>query len=146
MKSLLTCALVTVMASSAFAGKPLTKAKKPNCGEAYDLAPRTSTTPEATTRVEKKGLSAAQIATVVKARLAEVQVCWAKLPSGQRKDGMALLQLAIDETGEVQTVGVVGAALPGEAQRCIAARASAWKFPAADRAGDYEYGVQLRAV
>ncbi len=59
---------------------------------------------------------------------------------------MALLQLAIDETGEVQTVGVVGAALPGETQRCIAARAGAWKFPVSDRAGDYEYGVQLRTM
>ncbi len=137
MKSLL---IVTLMAASALAGTP----KKPNCGEHYDLAPRTAATPSETTRVAKKGLSEAQIATVVKAKLGEVQYCWAKLPSGQRKDAMALLQLAIDETGEVQTVGVVGP--PSDAQRCISERAGVWKFPASDRAGDYEYGVQLRAM
>ncbi|CAN5371093.1 hypothetical protein BH11MYX1_BH11MYX1_19820 [soil metagenome] len=147
MKSFLTCALVTVLASSAFAGKPTsTTTKKPKCGENYELAPRTSATPTETTRVEKKGLSESQVANVVKSRLADVRDCWAKLPSGQRRDAMALLQLAIDETGEVQTVGVVGAAVPGDAQRCIATRAGAWKFPAADRAGAYEYGVQLRAL
>ena len=64
------------------AKKPL---KKPNCGESFDLAPRHAALPTEAEHVAKKLLTDGQVATVVKAKLADVQYCWNRLPAAQRR-------------------------------------------------------------
>jgi hypothetical protein len=155
-KAAIAIALLGALGSSAFAGEPQpligkkpapAAAKKPNCGESYDLAPRHVSTPTADTeQVAKKVLSQLQVNAVVKAKLADVQYCWNRLPAAQRKlDATALLTLAIDATGEVETVDI-GGQLPQDASRCIAVAAAKWQFPVADQAGEFEYAVALRAM
>ena len=137
-------------AGGAYAGQPTAKKappKKPNCGESFDLAPRHAALPsEAEHVVAKKTLTDGQIANVVKAKLADVQYCWNRLPAAQRKaDATAILKLAIDATGEVETVDV-GGLVSQDAQRCIAVAAAKWQFPVADELGEFEYAVALRAM
>src|SRR4051812_4393026 len=90
-KAAIAITLLGALGSSAFAGKP--QPKKPNCGEAFDLAPRHAATPVETEQVaKKKVLSQLQVNQVVKARLADVQYCWNRLPATQRKlDATAVL-------------------------------------------------------
>jgi hypothetical protein len=154
-KAAIAIALLGALGSSALAGtpqpligkKPAPVAKKPNCGESFDLAPRHASTPAGDTeQVAKKVLSQLQVNTVIKAKLADVQYCWNRLPAAQRKlDATALLELEIDATGEVETVDV-GGQLSQEASRCIAVAAAKWQFPVADQAGEFEYAVALRAM
>lgn len=137
-------------ATPALAGKPQPKklsVKKPNCGESFDLLPRKASTPTGDSdQVAKKLLSQAQVGMVVKAKLADVQYCWNRLPSTQRKvDTTAILKLSIEATGEVETVDVDGG-VPADAQRCIAVAAAKWQFPVADQVGQFEYAVALRAM
>jgi hypothetical protein len=153
MKPAIAIALLGVLGiAPAYAGKPqLSLAakkplKKPNCGESFDLAPRHAALPAEAEHVAKKLLTDGQVATVVKAKLADVQYCWNRLPAGQRKtDATAVLRLAIDATGEVETVDV-GGLVSQEAQRCIAVAAAKWQFPVADELGEFEYAVALRAM
>lgn len=144
-------AIALVVAGSAYAGNvksDVKKAplKKPNCGESFDLAPRHAALPTEAEHVVKKTLTDGQVAIVVKAKLADVQYCWNRLPPAQRKvDTTAILKLAIDATGEVETVDV-GGLVSLDAQRCIAVAASKWQFPVADEVGEFEYAVALRAM
>ena len=152
----LTIALA-VAATPAFAGKsqPQPKkieaveksAKKPNCGESYDLAARHAQTPTGDAKeVKKVVLSQGQFSEVVKAKLGDVEYCWDRLPELQRKaDTTAVLKLEIDPSGEVETVGVDGK-IPEETQRCIAVAAAKWEFPMADELAQFEYAVALRAM
>jgi hypothetical protein len=136
-------------AAPAYAGNVQPKkpqVKKPNCGESFDLAPRHAALPTEAEHVAKKTLTDGQVATVVKAKLADVQYCWNRLPAAQRKvDTTAILKLAIDATGEVETVDV-GGLVSLDAQRCIAVAAAKWQFPVADELGEFEYAVALRAM
>ena len=143
-----------LVATPAFAGKsqPQPKkldkaAKKPNCGESFDLAPRHAALPSGDAKeVKKIVLSQGQVADVVKAKLGDVEYCWNRLPEIQRKaDATAVLKLEIDPSGEVETVGVDGK-VPEETQRCIAVAAAKWQFPMADELGQFEYAVALRAL
>jgi hypothetical protein len=96
---------------------------------------------------DRLALTQAQVADVMKAKLGEVTTCWQQLPADKRKkDASAVLQLEIDEGGEVQTVDVAG--LPDDAARCISKAAVAWVFPPTDGSADtakFAYPVTLRA-
>jgi hypothetical protein len=147
MKPAIAFLIVGAVGSAAVAGPLKKPLPKPNCGEHYDLAPRHVTTPSGDAAlVAKKVLTQGQVATVVKAKLADVQFCWNRLPAVQRKaDTTAILKLAIDATGEVETVDV-GGPVPQDASRCIQLVAAKWQFPVADQSGDFEYAVALRAM
>jgi hypothetical protein len=126
--------------------KPIAPLKKPNFGEAFDLAPRHAALPGETTRAAKKLLTDQQVNTLVKSKLADVQYCWNRLPEAQRKiDATIVLKLAIEATGEVETVEIGGLASV-EAQRCIQIAAAKWQFPVADQASETEYAIALRAM
>jgi hypothetical protein len=162
-KPAIALAILGVLGSTAVAGKPhpihkkshvATKPapaplKKPNCGESYDLfAPsRHAATPAGdVTLAAKKTLTQQQVDEVARTKLDDVEFCWNRLPAKQRKaDATAILKLAIDATGEVETVDV-GGLVPAEASRCIAVAAAKWQFPVADQSGDFEYAVALRAM
>lgn len=158
-KPAIVLAILGVLGSTAVAGTPhplvgkkpveTKPLKKPNCGESYDLfAPshHAATPTGDRTEVAKKLLTQLQVDQVVKAKLGDVQYCWNRLPASQRRsDTTAILELAIDATGEVETVDVHGS-VPQEAARCISAAAAAWQFPVADQAGDFEYAVALRTM
>ncbi len=114
-----------------------TKVKQLNCGDKYIVGHE----------VEHSALTQAQIDGVMKAKLGEVTACWNRLPATQRKkDTNAVLKLAIDDGGEVQTVDVAG--IPDDAARCIAKAAVAWTFPQTETQAEpasYAYPVVLRA-
>src|SRR5260221_5027355 len=143
------CGAAPAYAGSAAGGQTAAKTaplKKPNCGEAFDLAPRHAALPTEAEHVVKKTLTERQVATVVKGKLADVQYCWNRLPAVQRKaDATVILKLAIDATGEVETVDV-GGLVSQDAQRCISVAAAKWQFPIADELGEFEYAVALRAM
>lgn len=113
------------------------QAAKPKVGEKFVV----------THKAERVALTPAQVDEVMKAKLGEVTTCWQQLPADKRKkDASAILQLEIDEGGEVQTVDVAG--LPDDAARCISRAAIAWVFPQSDGSADtakFAYPVTLRA-
>lgn len=96
---------------------------------------------------DRATLTQAQVDAVVKAKLPDVTACWHQLPADQRKKtASAVLKLAIDDGGEVQTVDVDG--LPDDAARCIAKAAVAWVFPQTDGQADaakFSYPITLAA-
>lgn len=112
-------------------------AKKPNCGEHYVAGQKDS---------GKKSLTQAQVDEVMKTKVGEVETCWRQLPQDKRKDTSLVLQLEIDDTGEVQTIEAPG--VPDETQRCIALAAVEWEFPRTDVKADaivFTYPVALHA-
>ena len=120
------------------AAKKPTPARAPNCGESYVVGPKDSTS---------TALSQAQVDAVMKSKVGEVEACWLHLPAEKRKrDVAAVLNLSIDDGGEVQTV--TASALPDDVQRCIAVAAVAWEFPRTDAHADalaFAYPIALRA-
>ncbi len=132
------CGAAPAYAGSAAGGQTAAKTaplKKPNAA-----------LPTEAEHVVKKTLTERQVATVVKGKLADVQYCWNRLPAVQRKaDATVILKLAIDATGEVETVDV-GGLVSQDAQRCISVAAAKWQFPIADELGEFEYAVALRAM
>ena len=141
MKPAILVGAVALLAAPAFADKPKT-------GETFDLAPRHAATPagDETARPAKPhALTDAQVAQVVKARLAEVQYCWSRLPAPQRTvDTTAILRMEI-EAGVVTDVEVTGK-VPAAATACIADVAERWVFPVAELGSVVEYPVALRAL
>lgn len=120
------------------AAKQPTPARAPNCGASYVVGPKDSSS---------TALSQAQVDAVMKAKLGEVEACWMHLPVEKRKrEVAAVLNLSIDDGGEVQTI--TAPALPDDVQRCIALAAVAWEFPATDAHADaltFAYPIALHA-
>lgn len=116
---------------------PAKVSKQPKSGDTYVVGHE----------VGRTALTAAQIDEVMKTRVGDVSACWSGLPAAQRKqDVNAVLSLAIDDGGEVQTVDV--AEVPDEVVRCIAKAAVAWTFPQTDpqaEAPSYRYPIVLHA-
>jgi len=96
---------------------------------------------------ERAALTQEQVDEVVKTKLGEVQDCWEILPADQRKkDAKAILNLEIDEGGEVQQVAITG--LPEQAVQCISQVAIRWVFPQTDGSADtakFAFPVKLAA-
>jgi hypothetical protein len=139
---------VALLVAPAFADKsPASIAKKPNCGESFDLAPRRAVTPigDETAPAKPKTLTDNQVAQVVKGKLADIQYCWSRLPAAQRiADTTAILRMEV-EAGAVADVEVTGK-LPADAASCIAAAAERWVFPVVEVGSVVEYPVALRAL
>lgn len=131
---LLAFAALGLSAASSVAA-PTTKA--PKAGEKFEV----------THKEDRAALTKEQVAEVMQTKLGEVNDCWQLLPEDQRKkDAKAILNLEIDEGGEVQQVGVVG--LPDQAVECISKVAISWVFPQSDGSADtakFAYPVKLVA-
>jgi hypothetical protein len=129
------------------ATKAAAKNTKPNCGESFDLAPRHAVTPKGDGEPahKQRTLTDAQIAAVVKAKLPDIEYCWTRLPQHQRAESTAVLELAIDPDGTVDSAEI-GGDVPVEAHKCMVAAAVRWTFPTADATTEIEYAVALRTV
>jgi hypothetical protein len=96
-----------------------------------------------TPSAEPHGLSDAQVASVVKAHMPEVQDCWRKLPVKERaSDSNVVLGLSIAAKGDVVDTTIISDA-PAETRSCIANVARQWTFPVVDLASDVEYPITL---
>jgi hypothetical protein len=138
MTKLLVMISVLGLAMPSFAAPaPKAAPAKPKCGDKFVVDHKE----------DRATLTQAQVDEVVKAKLPDVTACWHQLPADQRKKtASAVLKLAIDDGGEVQTVDVDG--LPDDAARCIAKAAVAWVFPQTDGQADaakFSYPLTLAA-
>lgn len=93
-----------------------------------------------------KGLSQAQVATVIQSHMDEIRVCWNAVPKAQRPDACtADLKLTISDSGQVTDIELDGS-VPAAAHRCITSAVSHWAFPAAETRSEIEYGIALRSL
>ncbi|NVB77886.1 MAG: hypothetical protein HOV81_05775 [Kofleriaceae bacterium] len=93
-----------------------------------------------------RGLSDAQVSTVVQKSSADLQVCWAKLPAAQRADRCtAMMKLSIDDAGKVTAVEV-GGDVPASTHACITSVVKRWQFPTAETSTVAETGVSMRSL
>jgi hypothetical protein len=93
-----------------------------------------------------RGLSDAQVSTVVQKSSADLQVCWAKLPAAQRADrATAMMNLSIDDTGKVTAVEI-GGDVPASTHACITSVVKHWQFPTAETRTIAETGVSMRSL
>ncbi len=87
---------------------------------------------------ERKGLSDAQVAEVVKSHSGDIQGCWNQVPAKQRAAGASLvLGMSIGPKGEICDLTLIGT-VPSDARSCIADHVKRWQFPEADLASDVE--------
>jgi hypothetical protein len=126
------------------------KAKKApvlNLGDHYDLSPRRSSQPrEEVDQIKPRGLTEAQVTSVMNKRVADVQHCWNKLPQAQRTDACtAMIKLSISDAGTVTAVEL-GGDVPAGAHKCITSAAARWTFPLAEIGSEIEYGISLRSL
>lgn len=93
-----------------------------------------------------KGLSQAQVATVIQGHMDEIRVCWNAVPKAQRPDACtAELKLTIADSGQVTDIELDGS-VPAGAHRCITSAVSHWAFPVAETTSEIEYGIALRSL
>jgi len=127
----------TAVASAPTAAHKTAPAKRPDCGDSYEIG---------RSKQGRTALTQAQVDEVMKTKVGEVTACWQRLPDDKRKrDTTAVIELEIDDRGEVQTVEVAG--VPDDAERCIALAAVGWDFPETDVKADavtFSYAVPLR--
>jgi hypothetical protein len=124
---------------------PASHPHRADTGAAFDLSrpSRQASIPagDGAPVVELRGLSAGQVGDTVRARLADVDYCWLRVPRGKRAATTAVLRFSIDAAGTVTTAGVDG--VPADARACIAAAAATWTFPAADVGTEADYAIDL---
>lgn len=93
-----------------------------------------------------KGLSQAQVATVIQGHMDQIRVCWNAVPKAQRPDACtADLKLTISDSGQVTDIELDGS-VPAGAHRCITSAVSRWAFPVAETTSEIEYGIALRSL
>jgi hypothetical protein len=93
---------------------------------------------------ERKGLSEAQVAKVVKTHFGDIQSCWNQVPAKDRAGGASLvLGMSIGPKGEICDLTLIGT-VPADARSCMADHVRRWQFPEADLASDVEVPIELR--
>ena len=92
-----------------------------------------------------RSLSQAQVATVVQARMSDIQNCWDLVPHAQRSAACtAELKLSISDAGLVTDIEL-GGDVPAGAHKCITSAVARWTFPVAETKSEIEYGISLRS-
>ena len=118
-------------------------------GQHYVLGghkPESTAPREEVEQVVPRGLSDAQISTVVQKQSADLQVCWARLPAAQRADRCAAtMTLSIDDAGKVTNVEL-GGDVPASTHACIQSVVKRWQFPTAETSTIAETGVSMRSL
>lgn len=126
-----------------------TKAPVMNFGNDYTIGEKREQQAQVSRDVEHivpKGLSQAQVATVIQSHMNEVQVCWNSVPKSHRPDACtADLKLSISESGQVTDIEL-GGDVPAAAHKCLTSAISHWSFPTAETNSDVEYGISLRSL
>ena len=110
--------------------------------ESFDLKGRTTSKPRDVDPTLVRNVTENQASRVIKERIADVEYCWLKLPSGKRPTSAALLKLTIEPTGGVSFARIEGE-LPAGVGKCITTAASRWNFPVSDARSEIEHGITL---
>lgn len=140
---------VTLAAPAKSAKSKKEKTPVLNLGENFVLGGKKkveSTPHEEVQQIIPRGLTDAQVSTVVQKSSSDVQLCWSKLPAAQRADACtAMMKLSINDEGNVTAVEL-GGDIPASTHACITSAVMHWQFPTAETSTVTETGVSLRSL